>query len=254
MGQSVISRTARMEREDMGRKILIITILCVPIVVCSAEGKIEVGPRAMAPKTYGGAVVEKVIGVDEGFGFRCDVKGWPAVIGKDIAVKIDGIEPPLVVARGEMPNKFFELQAIKFLERTFAKAQSVKLRNIKRGRTFSIVADVIVDSNNVADLLITEGLAGRYVGAQEARISVGQRRGTRYDEDISVGRYVGPAGEKAQAGSPSEAEYVASKNSKVFHRAGCRYAKIVSASNLVRFDSKGEAQQTGRRACKTCNP
>ncbi len=238
----------------MCRKILIITILCVPAVVCSAAKKIEVGPRAMAPKTYGGAVVEKVIGVDEGFRFRCDVKGWPAVIGKDIAVKIDGIEAPLIAATEAGPNKFFELQAIKFLERAFARAQSVRLENIKRGRTFSIVADVIVDSNSVADLLITEGLARRYVGAQETRISVGQRRGTRYDEDISVGRYGGQAGEKAQAGSPSEAEYVASKNSKVFHRAGCRYAKIVSASNLVRFDSKGEAQQTGRRACKTCNP
>jgi hypothetical protein len=176
------------------------------------------------------------------------------VIGKDIAVRIDGLEPPLIVATEAGPNKFFELQAIKFLERAFAKAASVRLKNIKRGRTFSIVADVIVDSNSVADLLITEGLARRYVGAQEARISVGQQRGTRYDEDISVGRYSEPAGEQAQAGSPSEAVYVASKNSKVFHRAGCRYAKIVSASNLVRFDSASEAQQTGRRACKTCNP
>ena len=238
----------------MGRKILIITIFCVPAVVCSAVNKIEVGPKAMAPKTYGGAVVEKVIGVDEGFRFRCDVKEWPAVIGKEIAVKIDGIEPPLIASTEAGPNKFFELQAVKFLERTFAKAQSVKLGNIKRGRTFSIVADVIVDSNSVADLLITEGLARRYVGAQETRINVGQRRGTRYDEDVSVGRYGGQTGEKAQAANPSEAEYVASKNSKVFHRAGCRFAKTVSESNLVRFDSKGEAQQTGRRACKTCNP
>ena len=238
----------------MCRKILIITILCVPAVVCFAAWKIEIGPRAMAPKTYGGAVVEKVIGVGEGFGFRCDVKGWPAVIGKDIAVKIDGIKPPLIAATEARPNKFFELQAIKFLERAFAKAQSVRLENIKRGRSFSIVADVIVDSNSVADLMITEGLARRHVGAQEARISVGQRRGTRYDEDISVGRYGGQAGEKAQAGSPDETGYVASKNSKVFHRAGCRYAKIISASNLVRFDGKSEAQQAGRRACKTCIP
>ena len=244
-----------MEREDMGRKILIIAILCVPAVVCSAVKRIRIGPNVTPPKTYGSAAVEKVIGVDEGFRFRCDVKGWPAVIGKDITVKIDGIEAPLIATTEAGPNKFFELQAIKFLERTFAKAQSVRLENIKRGRSFSIVADVIVDSNSVADLMITEGLARRYVGAQETRISVGQRRGTRYDEDISVGRYSGePADEKAQAGRGSEAGYVASKNSKVFHRAGCRYAKIVSESNLVRFDGKGEAQQTGRRACKTCNP
>ncbi len=243
-----------MERENMFRKSVILAILSVPVVLCFGGEKPRIGLKVAGPKTYGGAVVEKVVGVDEDFRFRCDVKGWPAVIGKDIAVRIDGIEPPLIASTEAGPNKFFELQAIKFLERTFAKAQSVRLENIKRGGTFSIIADVIVDSNSVADLLIIEGLARRYVGVQETRISVGQRRGTRYDEDISVGRYSGQAGEKTQAGGSNETGYVASKNSKVFHRAGCRYVKTVSASNLVRFDSKGEAQQTGRRACKTCNP
>lgn len=243
-----------MEREDMCRKILIITILCVSAGVCFAEKKTEAGPRAKLPKTYGGAVVEKVISVDEGFSFRCDIKAWPAVIGKDITVRIDGVGPPLIVTREDMPNKFFELQTTKFLERTFAEAQGVRLENIKRGRSFSIVADVIVDSNSVADLLIGEGLARRYEGGEEARISAKQQGRARYDVGISVARPAGPAGDRIQAGGASEGVYAASKNSKVFHRAGCRYAKIVSASNLVRFDSKGAAVQTGRRPCKTCNP
>jgi len=238
----------------MCRKILIITILCVSAGVCFADKKTEAGPRAKLPKTYGGAVVEKVTGVDEGFSFRCDIKGWPAVIAEDIAVRIDGVGPPLIVTSGGMPNKFFKSQLNKYLDIMFAKAQGIRLENIKRGRTFSIVADVIVDSNSVADLLITEGLARRYVQGEDARISAKQQGKARYDGDISVARPAGPAGDRIQAGEASEAVYVASKNSKIFHRAGCRYAKIISAENLVRFDSKGAAVQTGRRPCKTCNP
>lgn len=238
----------------MCRKILIITILCVSAGVCFAEKKTEAGPRAKLPKTYGGAVVEKVTGVGEGFVFRCDIKAWPAVIGEDITVRIDGVGPPLIVTSGGMPNKFFKSQLNKYLEITFAKAQDVRLENIKRGRTFSIVADVIVDSNSVADLLIGEGLARRYVEGEEARISAKQQGRARYDGGISVARPAGPTGDRIQADGASEAVYVASKNSRVFHRAGCRYAKIVLASNLVRFDSRGAAVQTGRRSCKTCNP
>jgi len=219
----------------MCRKILIITILCVPAGVCFAEKKTEAGPKAKLPRTYGGAIVGKVTGVGEGFVFRCDIKEWPAVIGEDITVRIDGVGPPLIVTSGGMPNKFFKSQLNKYLDIMFAKAQGIRLENIKRGRSFSIVADVIVDSNSVADLLIGEGLARRYVEGEEARISAKQQGRARYD-------------------GASEAVYVASKNSKVFHRAGCRHAKIVSASNLVRFDNRAEALQTGRRPCKTCNP
>ncbi len=220
----------------MCRKILIITILCVSAGVCFAEKKTEAGPKAKLPRTYGGAIVGKVTGVGEGFSFRCDIKAWPAVIGEDITVRIDGVGPPLIVTSGGMPNKFFKSQLNKYLEIMFAEAQGIRLENIKRGRSFSIVADVIVDSNSVADLLIGEGLARRYAQGEEPHISTGQ------------------LSKQIQATAASEAVYVASKNSKVFHRAGCRYAKIVLASNLVRFDSRGAAVQTGRRPCKTCNP
>jgi micrococcal nuclease len=238
----------------MCRKTFIVGILCVSAGVCFADKKTEHGSRTKTVRTYGGAIVEKVTGVDEGFVFRCDIKGWPAVIGDDIEVRIDAVGPPLVVTSGSMPNKFFESQLNKYLARTFANAQAVRLENIKRGRTFSIVADVIVDSNSVADLLIAEGLARHYVGGEQARIDARQQGEARYEGGISVARPAGPAGDRIQAGVVSEAVYVASKNSKIFHRAGCRYAKIISAENLVRFHSKAEAVQTGRRACKTCNP
>ena len=55
---------------------------------------------------------------------------------------------------------------------------------------------------------------------------------------------------------PAEAkyEYVASKNSKVFHKAECSSAKRISPKNLVSYNSRGEATKAGKRACKRCKP
>lgn len=49
-------------------------------------------------------------------------------------------------------------------------------------------------------------------------------------------------------------EYLASKNSKVFHKKGCRAAARISSENLIGFSSRDEAIQSGRRPCKLCNP
>jgi len=225
------------ERENMCRKTFILGIfLCVLAGICFADKKTKTASGTKTVKTYGDAIVEKITGIDKGFVFRCNIKEWPAVIARNIPVRIDRVGPPQIVTTGGMPNKFFESQLKKYLSQTFAGAQAVRLENIKRGRTFSIVADVIVDSNSVADLLIAQNLARPYAKGQKPQISTG-----RISEQI-------------QATAANEAVYVASKNSKVFHRSGCRYAKIISDGNLVRFNSKDEATQTGRKPCKTCNP
>jgi len=49
-------------------------------------------------------------------------------------------------------------------------------------------------------------------------------------------------------------QYVGSKNSSVFHSAGCRSAKRISAKNLVRYKSRSEAINSGKRPCKICKP
>jgi methylphosphotriester-DNA--protein-cysteine methyltransferase len=49
-------------------------------------------------------------------------------------------------------------------------------------------------------------------------------------------------------------KYVASKNSAVFHKPDCRWAKNISAGNLVGYSSREEATNSGKRPCKTCKP
>lgn len=49
-------------------------------------------------------------------------------------------------------------------------------------------------------------------------------------------------------------KYVASKNSKVFHLPGCRFANQISPKNLVGYKSRNEAINAGKRPCKICKP
>ena len=52
----------------------------------------------------------------------------------------------------------------------------------------------------------------------------------------------------------SKYKYVASKNSKVFHKPDCRWVQRIKPANLVTFSTREQAIQAGKRPCKTCQP
>ena len=54
--------------------------------------------------------------------------------------------------------------------------------------------------------------------------------------------------------APVAGGYVASSRSQVFHRADCKSAAKISATNLVRYATREEAIQAGKRPCPECNP
>ena len=56
------------------------------------------------------------------------------------------------------------------------------------------------------------------------------------------------------APTPVTEGYVASRNSQVFHKAGCKSAAKISEKNLVRYNSRDEAMQAGKKPCHECNP
>jgi hypothetical protein len=63
--------------------------------------------------------------------------------------------------------------------------------------------------------------------------------------------------EKDAPGTTSSAAsypFVASKSGKAFHRPDCRWAQNISADNLVTYQSRDEAVQSGKRPCKLCKP
>ena len=48
--------------------------------------------------------------------------------------------------------------------------------------------------------------------------------------------------------------FVASRNSQVFHKAGCESAAKISAKNLVHYGTREEAIAAGKKPCAECRP
>ena len=67
---------------------------------------------------------------------------------------------------------------------------------------------------------------------------------------VTVPKRVGSAAKPAVA----KYEYVASKNSKVFHNPECGSAKRILPKNLVGYNGRDEALKAGKRPCKICKP
>lgn len=118
--------------------------------------------------TYGNATVAHVVSVYDGDTFRCDIAGYPPVVGHDIGIRVAGIDTP------EMKDKRPEVKALAIKARDYVRARlagasKIELRNISRGKYFRLVADVYVDGESVAQELLDAGLAKPYDGGTKEK-------------------------------------------------------------------------------------
>ena len=118
-----------------------------------------------ASKTYGTIVVSKVVSVYDGDTFKVNIDGWPDIIGKNISIRIYGIDTPEIRGtKGEVKQLALKAKALS-AKRLF-EAETVTLRNIRRGKYFRITAEVYVDRVHLGTLLIRNGLAKEYYGGK----------------------------------------------------------------------------------------
>ncbi|MCK4998766.1 MAG: thermonuclease family protein [Anaerohalosphaera sp.] len=202
---------------------------------------------AKALVSYGNAAVDKVIAVEDDFTFRCNIKDWPEIVAHDMPVRINAVAPPVIVIKEGIPNTFFQTQAKKLIENKLAQAEKIELRNVARGKTFSLVSDVFVDGKNLADILIEEGIARKLLPGEKYP---SPKPKTEAAEKVS-------AADQRKVPAPSASvtvTYMASKSSKIFHKSTCRSAKVISDSNRISFGSRQQAISTGRSPCKICKP
>ena len=108
-----------------------------------------------------------VVSVYDGDTFRCDVDGWPPIIGENIGIRINGIDTP------EMNDSRPRVKILAKKARDYARQRlgngDVELKNIKRGKYFRIVADVYVDGSNLGDELLRQKLAKQYDGGKKPK-------------------------------------------------------------------------------------
>jgi len=91
-----------------------------------------------------------------------------------------------------------------------------------------------------------------FIHAYDGANPPGKRRADAKASDVASP----PTAKSKQPANQAVTEYgyVASKNSEVFHKAGCRWANRIAQKNLVRYNSREEATKAGKRPCKMCKP
>ena len=117
-------------------------------------------------KDYGSATVSEVISVYDGDTFRATIKNYPAIVGENIAIRVNGIDTPEI--RGKCPSeKALAIKARDMARLMLNNAKVIELHNISRGKYFRIVADVFIDGVNLGDILLDAKLARRYSGKKK---------------------------------------------------------------------------------------
>ena len=96
------------------------------------------------------------------------IPGVHLLIGERISVRIRGIDAPEIRGRCQV-EKRTAIQARDYLRSILNGASRIELHEVERGKCFRIVATLLADGVNVADLLIARGLARPYDGATERR-------------------------------------------------------------------------------------
>ena len=142
-----------------GRKWLILGVVAF-VLSCTS-----VGIGIAADKTYGSVIVTKVVSVYDGDTFKVDIDSWPDIVGKSISIRIYGIDTPEIRGtKGEV--KELAVKARRYTAFYLEAADVVEIVDMRRGKYFRIIAEVYVDGENLAELLIEEGLAKPYYGGK----------------------------------------------------------------------------------------
>ena len=98
------------------------------------------------------ATVDEVVRVCDGDTFVCNIDDYPPLIGKEIRVRLRGINTPELNSRDPVERQR-AWQAKIALTQLLKNSKDIELRNIARGKYFRIIADVYVDKQPVTNFL-----------------------------------------------------------------------------------------------------
>ena len=120
-------------------------------------------PNIVQRTTENEVLVTRVLRVYDGDTFYCDIDGWPAIVGKNIGIRLAHIDTPEI--KGTVGDTQKLAQKAKLVASGMLRSgKPIVLVNIKRGKYFRVIADVVVGGENLSELLFEEGLAQHYEG------------------------------------------------------------------------------------------
>ena len=121
---------------------------------------------AQAAPQYGTVIVSKVISVYDGDTFRVNIDSLPPIVGKNIAIRVNGVDTPEIRGKCQY-EKILSLEARDFVRGKLANAKEIKLTNLQRGKYFRVVANVLVDGVSLEQELLDNELAYEYSGGKK---------------------------------------------------------------------------------------
>ena len=114
---------------------------------CSTVTEPAIKPETTEDKIvqkYADVTVSRLLHIVDGDTFRCDIDKHTPIAGKNISIRLRGINTP------ELKSKAPELRKSAYeekerLERLLTSAKVIELRNLGRDKYFRINADVYID-------------------------------------------------------------------------------------------------------------
>ena len=122
---------------------------------------------AHAAPEYGTVIVSKVISVYDGDTFRFDIDSLPPIVGKNIAIRLNGVDTPEIRGKCQY-EKDLAIKARDFVRNKLANAKEIKLNNLQRGKYFRVVANVYIDGVSLEKELLENELAYKYSGGKKS--------------------------------------------------------------------------------------
>ena len=97
-----------------------------------------------------------------------NLPGLHPIIGEKINIRVNGIDTAEI--RGKCDKEKYDAKQAKEMVADILKdAEQITLKNMERGKYFRIAADVIVDGESLADMLVEAGMAVKYNGGKKIK-------------------------------------------------------------------------------------
>lgn len=117
-------------------------------------------PQMESSKLYPDVKVSRLLRVIDGDTFACDIDEHSAIAGKNISIRLRGINTPELRSKDPEERKFATLEKQR-LSDLLNNARVIELRNLGRDKYFRIDADVYIDGEPLLSKLnqqyLTEG-------------------------------------------------------------------------------------------------
>jgi endonuclease YncB( thermonuclease family) len=110
------------------------------------------------------AVVTRVY---DGDTFYIEVKDWPDIVGKNMPVRIYGIDCPELKSSDVTEHEYAQKAKFLVIAELAKTHNKVTLSNLRRDKYFRILCDISIDGNDLGQKLIQAKLARKYDGGHK---------------------------------------------------------------------------------------